>query len=66
MVSHSHLLEGTANPLRGISSSSCGRCFCLPFVLKTSLLCRLQAQTLSDATPLLGKIPPFTKIAVTF
>ena len=32
----------------------------------TSLLRRLQAQTLPDATPPLGKIPPFTKIAVTF
>ena len=30
-----------------------------------SLLCRLQAQTLPNATPPLGKIPPFTEIAVT-
>ena len=28
--------------------------------LKTSLLRRLQAQTLPNATPPLGKIPPFT------
>ena len=34
--------------------------------IKTSLLRRLQAQTLPDATPPLGKIPQFTKIAVTF
>ena len=33
---------------------------------KTSRLRRLQVQTLPDATPPLGKIPPFTKIAVTF
>ena len=38
--------------------------FSSPFI--TSLLRRLQAQTLPDATPSLGKIPPFTKIAVTF
>ena len=35
-------------------------------VKKTSVLRRLQAQTLPDATLPLGKIPPFTKIAVTF
>ena len=34
--------------------------------LKTSLLRRLQAQTLPDATPPLGKILLFTKITVTF
>ena len=34
--------------------------------VETSLLRRLQAQTISDATQTLGKIPPFTKIAVTF
>ena len=34
--------------------------------LKTSLLRRLQAQTLPDATPRVGKIHPFSKIAVTF
>ena len=33
---------------------------------KTSLLRRLQVQTLHDATPPLSKIPPFTKIVVTF
>ena len=26
----------------------------------------MQARTLPDATPPLGKLPPFTKIAVTF
>ena len=36
------------------------------YVLKTSLLCRLQAQTLPDATPPIGKIHPFSKMAVTF
>ena len=35
-------------------------------VSQTSLLRRLQAQTLPDATPPLGKNPPFSKIAVTF
>ena len=33
---------------------------------KTSLLRRLQAQTLPDATPPIGKINPSSKIAVTF
>ena len=33
---------------------------------KTNLLCRLQAHTLPDATPPIGKIYHFTKIAVTF
>ena len=33
---------------------------------KTSLLRRLQAQTLPDATPPIGKIHPFIKIAITF
>ena len=32
---------------------------------ETSLLLRLQAQTLPDATPPIGKIHPFSKIAVT-
>jgi hypothetical protein len=35
-------------------------------ILKTSLLHRLKAQTVPDATPPLGKIPLFTKIGVTF
>ena len=34
--------------------------------LKTSLLRRLQAQTLPNATPPTGKIYPFTNMAVTF
>ena len=38
----------------------------LPTILKTSLLRRLQAQTLPDAAPPVGKIHPFSKIAVTF
>jgi len=33
---------------------------------QTSLLRRLQAQTLPDATPPIGKIYPFIKMAVTF
>ena len=33
---------------------------------KTSLLCRLQAQTLPDATPPIGKFHPSIKITVTF
>ena len=33
---------------------------------KTSLLRRLQAQTLPDATLPIGKINPFSKIAITF
>ena len=33
---------------------------------KTSMLRRLQAQTLPDATPPIGKIHPFSKIAVAF
>ena len=33
---------------------------------KTSLLRRLQAQTLPDEAPPMGKIHPFSKIAVTF
>ena len=32
----------------------------------TSLLRRLKAQTLPDATPPIGKMYPFTKMAVTF
>ena len=35
-------------------------------VLRTSLLHKLQAQTLPDATLLMGNIHPFSKIAVTF
>ena len=34
-------------------------------VIKTSLLRRLQAQTLPDATPPIGQIHPFSKMAVT-
>ena len=34
--------------------------------IKTSLLRRLQAQTLPDATPPIGKIHPFSNMAVTF
>ena len=34
--------------------------------LQTSVLRRLQKQTLPDATPPLGKVSLFTKIAVTF
>ena len=33
---------------------------------ETSLLRRLQAQTLSDATPPRGQIHPFSKMAITF
>ena len=33
---------------------------------ETSLLCRLQSQTLPDATQPIGKIHPFSKIAGTF
>ena len=33
---------------------------------KTSLLCRLQAQTLPDEAPPIGKIHRFSKITVTF
>ena len=35
-------------------------------LLKTSLLHRLQAQTLPDATLSLGKINPFNEMTVTF
>ena len=35
-------------------------------IYKRSLLRRLQAQTLPDATPLIGSIYQFCKIAVTF
>ena len=35
-------------------------------IVKTSLLCRLQAQTLPDEAPPLGKIHRFSKMAVTF
>ena len=35
-------------------------------IVKTSLLRRLQAQTLPDATPPIGKIHTFSKMAVTF
>ena len=34
--------------------------------LKTSLLRRMQAQTLPNATPPTGKINPFSKIAIPF
>ena len=34
--------------------------------VETSLLRKLQAQTLPDATPPIGKIHPFSKMAVTF
>ena len=34
--------------------------------IKTSLLRRLQAQTLPEATPPIGQIHPFSKMAVTF
>ena len=37
-----------------------------PACLKTSLLRRLQAQALLDATQPIGKISPFGKMAVTF
>ena len=37
-----------------------------PLPTKTSLLRSRQAQTLSDATPIIGKIHPFGKINVTF
>ena len=33
---------------------------------KTSLLRRLQAQTLPNATPAIGKISPVSKITITF
>ena len=36
-----------------------------PYLLKTSLLRKLQAQTLPDATPPVGEIHPFSKLAVT-
>ena len=35
-------------------------------VVITSLLCRLQVQTLPDEAPPMAKINPFSKIAVTF
>ena len=35
-------------------------------VFQTSLLRRLKAQTLADEAPPIGKIHPFSKIAVTF
>ena len=38
----------------------------LKVTLETSVLRRLQAQTLSDATPSMGKIHLFSKIAITF
>ena len=41
-------------------------CYFVLEVLETSLLRRLQAQTLPDAIPQIGKIHPFSKIAVTF
>ena len=36
------------------------------YLKKISLLLRLQAQTLPDATPPIGKIHPFSKMAVPF
>ena len=39
---------------------------CNPYLIKTSLLRRLQTQTLSDEAPPVGKIHPFSKMAVTF
>ena len=33
---------------------------------KTSLLCRLQTQTLPDEAPIIGKIHCFSKMAITF
>ena len=38
----------------------------LLWTLETSLLRRLQAQTLPDATPPIGNIYPFTKMTITF
>ena len=38
----------------------------MAITVKTSLLRRLQAQTLPDEAPPIGKIHPFTKMAVTF
>jgi hypothetical protein len=35
-------------------------------MIETSLLRRLQAQILPDATPPIGEIPTFSKIIVTF
>ena len=32
---------------------------------ETSLLCRLQAETLPDVIPIMGQIHPFNKIALT-
>ena len=37
-----------------------------PCVLKTNLVRNLQAQTLPDATPQIGQIHPFSKMAITF
>ena len=34
--------------------------------LKTSLLCRLQVQTLSNVSPVMGKITPVSKITIDF
>jgi hypothetical protein len=39
---------------------------CQAVALKTSLLRRLQAQTLPNEAPPIGKIHPFSKMAVTF
>ena len=39
---------------------------CSPVFYLTSLLCRLQVQTLPNATQLIGKNNHFSKIAVTF
>ena len=39
---------------------------CFTKFFETNLLCRLQAQTLSDEAPPIGKILPFSKMAATF
>ena len=38
----------------------------MDLLIETSLLRRLQEQTLPDEAPPMGKIHPFSKIAVTF
>ena len=40
--------------------------YLIGFTILTSLLRRLQAQTLPDEAPPIGKIYPFTKMALTF
>ena len=39
---------------------------CDPIIVRTSLLGRLQAQTLPDATPPIGQVYPSSKMAGTF